>query len=186
MVAVKNQSTLIFAFSLSSGYLLLNNIERRYAMNKKNDFTAIQCGERVLSLIQPWGSLISFNEKLIETRPWSTQYRGRLYIHAGKKIERRLVPAEVFMEALARHGIQELNQLPTGLILARCNLVDCLKVIEVRRGEAKLENGQTVSGNEFQFGYYAPGRYAWILSDIEMLEHRIPAKGQLGIWKYNQ
>jgi hypothetical protein len=89
------------------------------------------------------------------------------------------------MEALSRHGVEALSQLPTGFILARCTLADCLKIVEAEEGRAVLENGRAVSGNEFRFGFYEPGRYAWILSDIEILERPIPAKGQLGIWKYN-
>ena len=31
-------------------------------------------------------------------------------------------------------------------------------------------------------GIYAPGRYAWILRNIAVLDQPIPAKGHLGIW----
>lgn len=40
---------------------------------------------KVLSLKEPWTSLISEKIKCIETRSWKTSYRGELYIHASKK-----------------------------------------------------------------------------------------------------
>ena len=29
-----------------------------------------------------------------------------------------------------------------------------------------------------------PGRYAWLLSDVQALPTPIPAKGQLGLWRW--
>lgn len=43
---------------------------------------------KVLSIIEPWASLIANGKKSIETRSWKTSYRGELYIHASKKKER--------------------------------------------------------------------------------------------------
>ena len=40
---------------------------------------------KVLSLWQPWASLVAFGRKRIETRSWSTSYRGPLMIHAAKR-----------------------------------------------------------------------------------------------------
>jgi hypothetical protein len=37
-----------------------------------------------LTLLQPWASLIALGVKTIETRSWSTSWRGGLVIHAGK------------------------------------------------------------------------------------------------------
>ena len=40
---------------------------------------------KVLSIIEPWATLIASKQKYIETRSWKTSYRGELYIHASKK-----------------------------------------------------------------------------------------------------
>ena len=40
---------------------------------------------KVLSIIEPWATLIKEKKKYIETRTWKTNYRGELYIHASKK-----------------------------------------------------------------------------------------------------
>ena len=39
---------------------------------------------------------------------------------------------------------------------------------------------------EYLCGDYKIGRYAWILSDIEVLKTPIEAKGMLGIWNYEE
>ena len=39
---------------------------------------------KALTLHQPWATLVAVGEKRIETRSWSTDYRGPLAIHAGK------------------------------------------------------------------------------------------------------
>ncbi|SCG82701.1 hypothetical protein DW1_1128 [Proteiniborus sp. DW1] len=145
---------------------------------------------KVLSLIQPWATLIALNEKKIETRSWKTNYRGPLLIHASKKIEKRVCDIEPFYSTLHSNGIDESNKLPTGFIIAKCNLVDCVKMTDwqldssYRVINATLGNGQIITGNELEFGDYSPGRYAWILEDIEMLKELIPAKGQLGLWNF--
>lgn len=38
---------------------------------------------KVLSLKEPWATLIKNKKKFIETRSWKTNYRGELYIHAS-------------------------------------------------------------------------------------------------------
>ena len=49
---------------------------------------------KVLSLIEPWATLIKEGKKVIETRSWKTYYRGELYIHASsKKIKKAAIGA---------------------------------------------------------------------------------------------
>lgn len=40
---------------------------------------------KALTIRQPWASLIALGVKTIETRSWSTSYRGPLAIHAAKR-----------------------------------------------------------------------------------------------------
>lgn len=140
---------------------------------------------KVLSLIQPYATLIALNEKRIETRSWKTNYRGELYIHASKKID-QIMYREPFWSVL-KSTLIESSELLTGMIIAKCNLIDCEKILINRdyAGYAVLENSsREISGNEYHFGDYTPGRWAWILEDIEMLKEPIPAKGKLSIWNY--
>lgn len=44
---------------------------------------------KVLSIKEPFASLILNKHKTIETRSWKTNYRGELFIHAsGKNLEK--------------------------------------------------------------------------------------------------
>ncbi|MFN7249629.1 MAG: hypothetical protein ACK4M9_02460 [Anaerobacillus sp.] len=87
------------------------------------------------------------------------------------------------MALLCKHGYTTEN-LPTGQIIAVCNLENCLKVIENHQTWAILEDGREVSGNDYFLGDYKVGNYAWLVSEMKMLETFIPAKGQLGLWEY--
>ncbi len=49
-------------------------------MSKRNTFPAI-------SVYQPWADLIVRGIKDIENRSWPTRFRGRILIHASKKID---------------------------------------------------------------------------------------------------
>ncbi len=42
---------------------------------------------KAISIKQPWASLIVEGVKDIENRNWFTHYRGRIYIHTGKRFD---------------------------------------------------------------------------------------------------
>ena len=128
---------------------------------------------KVLSIKEPFASLIALNIKKIETRSWKTNYRGEIYIHASLstgKID------EVRKEKL-------FNLLPKdylfkqGYIICKCYLKDCIYMDE------KFINTIKNDVTEYLCGRYEVGRYAWILENIELIEE-VPAKGKLGIWNY--
>ena len=41
---------------------------------------------KALTLWQPWASLVALGWKSVETRCWSTKYRGPLAIHSAAKL----------------------------------------------------------------------------------------------------
>lgn len=128
---------------------------------------------KVLSLMEPWGSLIKEKVKYVETRSWKTSYRGELYIHTSlKKIPKKDERIQNLVNLLQDKNIKY------GYIIAKCKLVDCIYMDEEFVNKIKKENP-----TEYMCGEYAVGRYAWILEDIEEIEP-IQAKGHLGIWNY--
>lgn len=144
---------------------------------------------KALTILQPWASLIALGEKKIETRSWYTKYRGPLAIHAGKGSKpyyQTLANIDKsFNNALTQS--KEWNPdifetLPLGCVVATCNLVACEKVFADYGKDAQLESGHIVYGNEYTFGDYSEGRYAWILDDIRPLGIPIPFRGQQGLW----
>lgn len=141
---------------------------------------------KVISIIQPWATLIAMGEKKFETRSWSTKYRGELAIHSSKKVNKEACRLEPIRSVLAKHGYDESN-LPTGVILATCQLSNCFKVFADKGTSAALEVGRMVrivEGDEYQFGDYSEGRFAWELRDVNALYEPIPAKGKLNLWEH--
>ena len=126
---------------------------------------------KVLSLTEPYATLIKIGVKKIETRSWKTSYRGKLYIHASStKIPKEYKNNKELM------NLVNVNELNFGNIICSCNLVDCIEMTDKFIEEVKKNK------EEFICGVYKIGRYAWILEDIKVLENPISAKGHLGIW----
>lgn len=76
---------------------------------------------KVLSLTEPFATLIYEKEKLIETRSWKTNYRGELYIHASmtKPSKNDLGDKELMC-------LVENKNMNFGNIICKCNLIDCI------------------------------------------------------------
>ncbi|WP_334314193.1 hypothetical protein [Aneurinibacillus sp. Ricciae_BoGa-3] len=91
----------------------------------------------------------------------------------------RTVPPSV----LVKHGYTE-SDLPVGVILATCELVNCFKVIADEGASAVLDAGHAVSGNEYKFDDFSEGRFARELVNAHVLEEPILAKGKLNLWEY--
>ena len=128
---------------------------------------------KVLSLTEPFATLILEKKKLIETRSWKTNYRGELYIHASQtKVSKNDLEDKGLMSLL---GNKNMN---LGYIICKCKLVDCIYMTKEYVEEIKKNNYQ-----EYICGIYEEGRYAWILEDIETIKP-IKSKGQLNVWNY--
>jgi hypothetical protein len=153
---------------------------------------------KVLTLTQPFASLVANGSKRIETRSWSTRYRGPLAIHAAKgfpKVRETLVLTEPFHSCLwPADDIDAFSSvdLPTGVILATCRLVDCMAMEDSREFPFYCfgfdinpsQSNAVLTEQERVFGHYEMGRFAWMLEDIRPLEIPIPAKGALGLWDF--
>lgn len=97
----------------------------------------------VLSVRQPWAWLLCENLKNVENRSWKTNYRGTLYIHAGKSFDwdalwwMSLAVTTHFagLKAVEHFGIRfgksERESIVTehkdefGAIVGRVDLIDC-------------------------------------------------------------
>lgn len=128
---------------------------------------------KVLSLKEPWATLIMAGKKRIETRSWKTRYRGPLLLHASAAGVSTKDPH--MRELLALLPDTEMH---CGCIVCRCVLADCLPMDEAFLHEMEKHPVERLCGE------YAPGRFAWVLEDIEPLERPIPAKGMLGLWNW--
>lgn len=121
---------------------------------------------KVLSIKEPYASLIMMNIKKIETRSFKTKYRGELYIHAS------------LSKSNQNDELSKLVSPMYGEIICKCSLVDCVLMTE-----EFIENLKKEKPVEYKCGHYEVGRYAWILEDVKIIES-FKAKGKLGIWNY--
>lgn len=164
-----------------------------------------------LTIRQPWASLIAAGVKTIETRSWSTKYRGPLAIHAGTSKPKRSavgdwLPCEQFngswvLEHYARgcHGAPGEIPMPIGAVVATCTLADVVPIVHVDDEDCDMDCVVvTESGihldlfrgaifpmdEQLPFGDFTPGRYAFLLTDITPLPEPQPAKGRQGLWDW--
>ncbi len=125
---------------------------------------------KVLTIKQPFASLIAEGYKEYEFRTWKTKYRGPLLIHAGLGVDKK---------AMKRY--ESLNlEYPTGQIIAKVNLTDCLEVDDKLKEVLKEKNYLVYKGaiNSDK------KEYAFKLENIEKIDN-IPIKGKLSFWEYD-
>lgn len=124
---------------------------------------------KALTIKQPWATLIMQGNKRFEFRGWQTKYRGDLLIHAGKGIDK---------EAMKRLAKYIPKNLPTGKILGKVKLVDCVKMSQKFKESLLKENKDIYTDSSFK------ENYGWQLEDVEAFREPIEAKGKLSLWEY--
>jgi len=125
---------------------------------------------KVLTIRQPWASLIIEGYKQYEFRSWKTNYRGKILIHAGVNIEKSMLPR--FIEYNLDYS--------QGAIIGEAIIEDCILVTE--NFNNKLRNiNPTVYGKSNHIE-----KYAWKLTNIIKYDKPIYVKGKLGLWDYQQ
>lgn len=156
---------------------------------------------KAITLYQPYASLIAVGVKTIETRSWSTPYRGLLAIHAAKT-----VPEEWEDEGddLCRRFKNELGDrvlgdskslfggavLPRSAIVAVAKIDACLPTDDTFDDEGYLfdvaaegDNRRIrVPDNDLLTGNYEEGRFGWMLTNVRALKNPVPVRGNRGIW----
>lgn len=126
---------------------------------------------KVITIKQPFASLIVAGLKEYEFRTWRTKYRGEIFIHAGKGIDKK---------AMKKFECYNLDY-PSGCIIAKANLVDCIDVDNQVRSILKEKNplvyGDIIKHTEWD-------GFAFELCNIEKIKP-IVINGQLGLWNYD-
>lgn len=99
---------------------------------------------KALTVRQPWAQLIALGVKSIETRSWSTGYRGPLAVHAGRALppkgDLHIGDYTVMWNGddtwgMARHRPTYdqstwVRRLPLGAVVAVADLVDVVPMID--------------------------------------------------------
>ena len=125
---------------------------------------------KVLTIKEPWATLIIEGYKKYEFRSWKTKYRGKILIHAGMSVEKDMV--EIFKEYDLSYS--------KGAIIGEAEIVDCILVD--KEFDKKLRKiNKTVYGKSNHVE-----TYAWKLENVVKYDEPIYIKGQLGLWNYNK
>ena len=131
---------------------------------------------KALPLWQPWASLVALGAKRVENRgypPW------RLGLHLGQRIaihatktdrELRFCELEYFCD-----HVPDASVLPLGALIATCTLARAAQITDASSKALHERNPQ-----EYAFGDYTSGRWAWVLADIEQLPGPVPFRGSQG------
>jgi len=138
---------------------------------------------KVMSIWQPWASLIVYRHKLIETRGWpapKSLIGQRIAIASTKvvKPEQRVLFLDPDFQRYYRDtGLATLDELPHGCVLGTVLLHSCEPITQ--------ELVDDITEEEEMFGWYLPNRFAWRLRDPEVFVTPRPARGQQGIWDWD-
>ena len=73
---------------------------------------------KVITLKQPWATLVAEGLKKYEFRSWKFNYRGEILIHAGKGIDK---------DAMKKFEHLNLNYLHSKII-AKVKILDCIEL----------------------------------------------------------
>lgn len=123
---------------------------------------------KVLTLRQPWATLVAEGIKRYEFRSWKTKYRGKVLIHAGTGIDK---------EDMKKYKNMNL-EFPSRKILAVVEIEDCLELDEEL-------NNKIISENNIAYGNKVRTGYAWKLNNIKKISYDKEVNGQLGLWNYD-
>ena len=139
---------------------------------------------KVLTVKQPWASLIVEGIKDIENRTWKTNYRGRILIHAsGRKLKGIMGDylSEKQIEFLYCGGTRlkkvydfECGKQTYSAIIGSVEIIDCV-----------INHPSIWAEKTFYDGFEDDKPiYNWVLANPIKFEKPIPCKGALSLWDY--
>ncbi|SER28549.1 ASCH domain-containing protein [Faunimonas pinastri] len=138
---------------------------------------------KVISIWQPWASLIVQGHKFIETRGWpapKSLIGQTIGIAATKQIkheQRAAMSDPDFARFYRETEMPDLDSLPHGCVLGTVLLHSSDPITD--------EDLEDLTDEELAFGWYTPGRYAWRLRQPKPFARPIPAMGKQGVWDWS-
>lgn len=128
---------------------------------------------KVITIKQPWASLIANGFKEYEFRTWRTKYRGEILIHAGIGVDKK-----------AMERFEYLNlEYPIGCIIAKCELTDCVKVDDELKEKLAKKDPVVYKGVINKTSQDWDG-YGFKLERIAKVKE-IKINGKLSLWDYD-
>ncbi len=122
---------------------------------------------KVITLKQPWATLVAEGIKKYEFRSWKYNYRGKILIHAGAGIDKE------YMEKFKHLNLD----YPQKRIIAEVEIKDCISLDDAISKKINADN-PLVYGNKIRTGY------AWKLENVRKVYSTDEVSGKQGIWHY--
>jgi hypothetical protein len=119
-------------------------------------------GMKALSIRQPWSYLICAGYKDIENRTWPTKFRGRVYIHAGKRFDRNALTRGMIADITWLSLLHPSKFVASGAVIGEVDIVDCVTESE---------------------SPWFTGPYGFVLRNPVLYEQAIPCRGRLGLFE---
>ena len=120
---------------------------------------------KVLTLKQPWATLVAEGIKKYEFRTWKTNYRGKILIHAGVGIDKD-----------AMKKFKDLNlDFPSRKIIAVVTIDDCIEIDDKFNNKLKQDNN-------IVYGQVDRTGYAWKLTNVKKIKYNKEINGKLSLW----
>lgn len=127
---------------------------------------------KVITVKQPFATLIAEGLKEYEFRTWRTKYRGDILIHAGKGIDKK---------AMERY--KHLNlEYPLGKIIAKATITDCVYVDDVLKEKLQQKDPLVYYGILQKDSNW--DGYGFKLENIKKVPP-VEVNGKLSLWDYD-
>lgn len=138
---------------------------------------------KVITLTEPWATLVVIGAKQFETRSWQRAAQGPMLVHAAKE-----------MPGWASETVEQSGTIQRTLCeYFKTGHIDVQRKLDERRGKiigsirhtacGRTEDVRdTLSPREIAFGDYGDGRFAWHLDEPRAYQTFTPVRGALGIW----
>lgn len=137
---------------------------------------------RVLTVWQPFASLIVNGCKTFETRTWAPpkMFIGeRIAISAASKFTKEqqdFCYEPNFAQYYSGTGLPDLSDLDRAVVLGSV----CLHSVE----RMEIETFDEVSAEERAYGNWRYGNYAWRLTQPRIYDYPVPVRGMQGLWRW--
>lgn len=127
---------------------------------------------KVLSVKQPWALLLAEGRKDIENRTWTTNYRGKVLLHATAKPDSSVVMYRKNVKKPSWQEIQMFSALEEcegkdlyGCIIGEAEIVDC------------VQNHSSCWAEK--------GVWNWVIKNPVLYPEPVRGiKGKLGLWEH--
>jgi hypothetical protein len=117
---------------------------------------------RALSIRQPWAWLICAGFKDVENRTWPTNFRGRIYIHAGQRFDS---DGFQWLRINRPKALPEVQFCALGAIIGEVDIVDCVRA---------------------SASPWFEGPYGFVLRNPVLYHEPIPMRGRLGLFEVGE